>query len=29
MIDVSGRAVEESASKIIDTYAETFGSTNH
>ena len=25
MIDVSGRAVEENASKIIDAYEETFG----
>lgn len=28
MIDVSGRAVEENASKIIDAHAEAFGATN-
>jgi regulator of PEP synthase PpsR (kinase-PPPase family) len=28
MIDVSGRAVEENASKIIDAYAASFGATN-
>ncbi len=28
MIDVSGRAVEENASRIIDAHAESFGATN-
>ena len=28
MIDVSGRAVEENASKIIDAHADAFGATN-
>ncbi len=28
MIDVSGRAVEENASRIIDAHAEAFGATN-